>query len=364
MKEEKIYLSVLRLIILTIVGICIQVKCDDDAPIPADENKVRTWFEQNIKSTQFNQVLQNAEKSRKVIKVGPNGDFKTVSEAVASVPTGNTGRVIIHIAKGVYNEKIKVERTKPFITFYGETGATLQYGGTAKQYGTYDSASVIVEADYFIAYNIIFKNTAPRPTFEDCKSNSSAAAQALALRIGGDMAAFYVCKFYGYQDTLCDEKGRHLFMNCYIEGTVDFIFGNGKSLYLQSRIHVLKEAWNTVIVAQAKQEPFEDSGFSFVHCIITGDDFQEVNLGRAWKKMAKVVYSYCTMDNSIHPVAWDAKEHSSQHIHFGEYQNKGPGANMQGRASFLKKLDDAGAKYFLNFGFIQASRWLLPPVPA
>jgi len=57
-------------------------------------------------------------------------------------------------------------------------------------------------------------------------------AQAVAMRISGDKAAFHNCKFIGYQDTLCDDRGRHFFKDCFISGTVDFIFGNGKSLYL------------------------------------------------------------------------------------------------------------------------------------
>lgn len=56
-------------------------------------------------------------------------------------------------------------------------------------------------------------------------------AQAVAMRISGDKAAFYNCKFFGYQDTLCDDTGRHLFKDCLIRGTVDFIFGNGRSIY-------------------------------------------------------------------------------------------------------------------------------------
>lgn len=52
------------------------------------------------------------------------------------------------------------------------------------------------------------------------------------MRIGGDMAAFYNVRFYGFQDTFCDDRGRHFFKDCYIEGTADFIFGNAKSIYL------------------------------------------------------------------------------------------------------------------------------------
>ena len=58
--------------------------------------------------------------------------------------------------------------------------------------------------------------------------------QAVALRASGDKGAFYNSKLIGFQDTLCDYKGRHFFKGCYIEGTVDFIFGRGKSIYLVS----------------------------------------------------------------------------------------------------------------------------------
>lgn len=56
-------------------------------------------------------------------------------------------------------------------------------------------------------------------------------AQAVAIRISGDQAVFLGCGFFGAQDTLHDDRGRHYFKDCYIQGSIDFIFGNGKSLY-------------------------------------------------------------------------------------------------------------------------------------
>lgn len=53
----------------------------------------------------------------------------------------------------------------------------------------------------------------------------------MALRINGDQAAFYGCGFYGAQDTLNDDRGRHYFKECFIQGSIDFIFGNARSLY-------------------------------------------------------------------------------------------------------------------------------------
>lgn len=80
---------------------------------------------------------------------------------------------------------------------------------------------------------VVCKNSSPRP------DGKRVGAQAAALRIGGDASVFYNCKFYGYQDTIFDYKGRHLFKDCYIEGTVDFIFGSAKSVYLVKTLHNL-----------------------------------------------------------------------------------------------------------------------------
>lgn len=53
----------------------------------------------------------------------------------------------------------------------------------------------------------------------------------MAIRVGGDQAAFWGCGFFGAQDTLHDDSGRHYFKECFIQGTIDFIFGDGTSLY-------------------------------------------------------------------------------------------------------------------------------------
>ena len=55
--------------------------------------------------------------------------------------------------------------------------------------------------------------------------------QAVAVAVFGDKSAFFECGFVGLQDTIWDERGRHYFHNCYIEGSIDFIFGNGQSFY-------------------------------------------------------------------------------------------------------------------------------------
>lgn len=111
---------------------------------------------------QLEPKLVQAESKPKVISVRQDGtgEFKTIMEAVASIPEGNTERTIIKLAPGFYKEKVFVNRSKPFVTLLGEdprSHPVISYGATAAQVGTWDSATVAVESDYFMAVNVIFE---------------------------------------------------------------------------------------------------------------------------------------------------------------------------------------------------------------
>ncbi|XP_027361828.1 pectinesterase 2-like [Abrus precatorius] len=341
------------------------VLSDDTVPIPAEKAQLNTWFTNNVKPLKerkatLDPALLTAEEGSKVVKVmqDGSGDFKTITDAINSIPNENTKRVIVYIGAGNYNEKIKIERTKPFVTLYGvpEHMPNLTFGGTAQKYGTVDSATLIVESDYFVAANIMISNSAPRP------DGKRPGAQAVALRISGDKATFYNCKLLGFQDTVCDDRNKHFFKDCLIQGTVDFIFGSGKSLYLNTELRVLGDSGMTVIVAQARKSEEEDYVYSFVHCDITGTG-TGTYLGRAWMSHPKVIFAYTSMSSVIIPEGWGDNRHPeyAKTAQFGEYQNKGPGADPKGRASFTKQLTAEQVKPFISLAMIEGSKWLLPP---
>ncbi|TXG67793.1 hypothetical protein EZV62_009068 [Acer yangbiense] len=159
-----IHLAILLAIFLT--GYV--VVSDDTTPISADASAVRGWFSANVRAFRTRKAtldleLVAAEANPLVITVKQDGtsNFKKINDAIKSIPEWNTRRVIIRIGACEYREKITIERTKPFITFYGSPNAmpTITQSGTALQYGTMDSATVIVYSDYFVAANIIFKVT-------------------------------------------------------------------------------------------------------------------------------------------------------------------------------------------------------------
>jgi pectinesterase len=355
--------------VLLSILLCIPIVLSDDtAPIPTDIAQLNSWFDGIVqpltaRKTALDPALVTAEGEPKVIKLKSDGsgDFKTINDAIKTIPDGNTKRVILSLAPGNYSEKIKIGMYKPFITFYGEDPnnmPVLVFGGTAAEYGTVDSATLVVESDYFSAVNLKIVNSAPRP------DGKRVGAQAAALRIGGDKASFYNVKLYGFQDTLCDDKGKHLYKDCYIEGTVDFIFGSGKSLYLNTELHVIPGDKQAMITAQARTTDSENTGYSFVHCKVTGTG-GVAYLGRSWMPAAKVVFAYTEINDAINPKGWSIvkPEHEST-VRFAEYENKGPGANMDKRAKFVKKLTDADAKPFISLSYIEASKWLLPPAEA
>ncbi|KAF0927316.1 hypothetical protein E2562_031507 [Oryza meyeriana var. granulata] len=168
------------------------------------------------------------------------GNFTSIQAAVDSLPLINLAHVVIKVNAGTYTEKVTISPLRAFVTIEG-AGAdktVVQWGDTAdtvgplgRPFGTFASATFAVNAQFFVAKDITFKNTAPVPR------PGALGKQGVALRISADNAAFVGCNFLGAQDTLYDHLGRHYYRDCYIEGSVDFIFGNALSLYEVHKHH-------------------------------------------------------------------------------------------------------------------------------
>ncbi|EOY30632.1 Pectin lyase-like superfamily protein isoform 3 [Theobroma cacao] len=278
------------------------------------------------------------------------GDFTKIQDAIDSLPFINLVRVVIKVHAGVYTEKVNIPPLKSFITIEG-AGADktiVQWGDTAQTpgprgqpLGTFGSATFAVNSPYFIAKNITFKNTTPVPP------PGAVGKQAVAFRISADTATFLGCRFLGAQDTLYDHLGRHYYKDCYIEGSVDFIFGNALSLFEGCHVHAIARLTGA-LTAQGRGSILEDTGFSFVNCMVTGSG--ALYLGRAWGPFSRVVFAYTYMDNIIIPKGWT--------VFYGQYKCTGPGSNFAGRVSWSRELTDEEAKPFISLGFIDGSEWI------
>ncbi|WZZ31062.1 hypothetical protein YC2023_014463 [Brassica napus] len=285
------------------------------------------------------------------------GDFTNIQDAIDSLPLINLVRVVIKFHAGVYKEKVNIPPMKSFVTIEGEGAETtiVEWGDTAQtpdtkgnSMGTFNSASFAVNSPFFVAKNITFKNTTPVPL------PGAVGKQAVALRVSADNAAFFGCKMLGAQDTLYDHSGRHYYKDCYIEGSVDFIFGNALSLYEGCHVHAIADKLGAV-TAQGRSSMLEDTGFSFVNCMVTGTGV--LYLGRAWGPFSRVVFAYSYMDNIILPRGWynwgDPSRETT--VFYGQYKCTGEGANYAGRVAWAKELTDEEAKPFISLTFIDGS---------
>lgn len=158
-----------------------------------------------------------------VVALDGSGDFKSVQEAIDFVSTTAAKRTVILIKPGTYKEKLRVPADKKNLKLMGESFETtiLTYDDHAKL--TKDYASTRVYAEDFYAENLTFQNTI------DSREGGS---QAAALRVDGDRAMFYQCRITGFQDTYYTGGNKRSYhKECTIEGTTDFIYGNGIALF-------------------------------------------------------------------------------------------------------------------------------------
>ncbi|KAB2030984.1 hypothetical protein ES319_D05G272200v1 [Gossypium barbadense] len=272
------------------------------------------------------------------------GDYEKIQDAIDAVPSDNKEVVFILVEPGIYNEKIVVPIDKPFITLSGsKPNGTVITGSDSGN--IFESATFTVLSSDFVGRYLTIQNT------------YGPGAKAVALRVSGDRAAFFGCRILSYQDTLLDDTGRHYYSNCYIEGAVDFIFGNAASLFERCHLHTLSEG-GASITAQRRESPSEETGFTFLGCKITG--VRTAVLGRPWGPYSRVIFALTYMSNVILPQGWDDWGDSSKQstVFYREYKCYGPGANNRKRVEWSQQLTTKEAEIFLTKNMIGGKSWI------
>ncbi|XP_010443373.1 PREDICTED: probable pectinesterase/pectinesterase inhibitor 60 [Camelina sativa] len=311
--------------------------------------------------------LQSVRANIVVAKDG-SGHFKTIQAAIdlAGRRKVTSGRFVIYVKRGIYQENIDVRLNNDNVMLIGDgmrytiiTGGRSFKGG----YTTYSSATAGIEGLHFIAKGIAFRNTA-----------GPAKGQAVALRSSSDLSIFYRCSIEGYQDTLMVHSQRQFYRECYIYGTVDFIFGNA-AVVLQNCIILprrpLKGQAN-VITAQGRSDLFQNTGISIHNSmILPASDLKPVvrsvktYMGRPWMKYSRTVVLRTYIDTVVSPVGWSTWTKGSTYgldtLFYAEYKNIGPASSTRWRVRWkgfhvLSKASDASA--FTVGKFIAGTAWL------
>ncbi len=154
--------------------------------------------------------------------------------------------------------------------------------------------------------------------------------QEVALTVYGDRFSMERCALTSTQDTLflgplpgdlikrydgflpdylrMDKVCRQNFLNCLIEGTVDFIFGCGEASFENCEIRSLPDARGVGYAAAPAHALSQEKGFLFKNCRFTaanGVAAGSVYLARPWRDYGLCEFVNCAYDGHISPLGFD-----------------------------------------------------------
>ncbi|KAJ1439977.1 Pectinesterase, catalytic [Sesbania bispinosa] len=298
-----------------------------------------------------------------VVAADGTGNFSTITDAINFAPNNSMDRVVIYVKEGVYEENVEIPSYKTNIVMLGDGSDVTVITGNRSMVGgwtTFRSATLAVSGDGFLARDIAFENSA-----------GPEKHQAVALRVNADLTAFYRCAIYGYQDTLYVHSFRQFYRECDIYGTIDYIFGNAAVVLQECNIvsRMPLPGQFTVITAQSRDNPDEDTGISIQNCsiIATSDLYSNSNsfksyLGRPWRVYSRTVYLESYIDDFIDPKGWSkwTNDQGLDTLYYGEYENYGPGSTTDNRVGWLgyHLMDYNDAYNFTVSEFITGDDWL------
>ena len=285
------------------------------------------------------------------------GEFRNVNDAVEVCRAFMDYHKVIFVKKGTYKEKVVIPSWLDNIEIVGEDventiitfddHANIRLSGTEQGMGTFRTYTMKIEGDGIVLKNITIEN------------NSARLGQAVALHTEGDRLQFIGCRFLGHQDTVYTGKAntRLYFLNCYIEGTTDFIFGPSTAWFEGCTI---KSKANSYVTAASTPQGVE-YGYIFNHCRLIADEgVEKVYLGRPWRPYAYTLFMNCELGGHIVAAGWHnwGNESNEQTARYMEYNNSGDGASKGQRTSWSHQLTAKEAKAItLERVFSISSTW-------
>ncbi|VAH53398.1 unnamed protein product [Triticum turgidum subsp. durum] len=303
------------------------------------------------------------QKPNAVVAADGSGNFKTITEALNSVPPKSTARFVIYVKAGEYKEYVTVSKDQANVFMYGDGPTKTRVIGDKSNKGgfaTIATRTFSAEGNGFICKSMGFVNTA-----------GPDGHQAVALHVQGDMSVFFNCRFEGYQDTLYVHANRQFFRNCEVLGTIDFIFGNSAAVFQNCLMTVRKPMDNqgNMVTAHGRTDPNMPTGIVLQGCKIVPEDALfpvrhtvPSYLGRPWKEYSRTVIMESTIGDLIKPEGWSEwmGDLGLKTLYYAEYANTGPGAGTSKRVTWpgYRVIGQAEATQFTPGVFIDGMSWL------
>src|SRR6201996_6618899 len=294
--------------------------------------------------------------------------FPAIQNALDHHPwPGPGGRVFIEIEPGTYNERVIITQNHPNITFLGRgkspEDVVITNSLNAKTAGgTFFTETVEINGTGFEADNITFENSAGN------------TGQAVAVADRADRSIFKHCRFLGHQDTLFADYGRQYYVDSYIEGGVDFIFGNATAVFDHSHINANGPGY---ITAQSRTSPEQTTGYVIVNSKVTTSidhtaapmdpntpgatstaaAHNPTGLGRPWRAYSRVIYINTELPADLNPAGWNNWNNPANEktAYYAESNSTGPGANPSARVPWSHQLTPTEAKQYLPATFLRGT---------
>ena len=262
--------------------------------------------------------------------VGVDGDFKAAMAAAAAAKPTESNRFIIFFPDGEYdigsvtgNENQMTEFKTSYVSFIGQSAEkTILYNksieeGISVTATLYLHGSGIYMQDMTILNKAIYGNEA----------NCGSACRHVTIMQQGDKFIYKNVKLLSGQDTyytkISGGVGRAYWDGGHIEGTVDFICGDGDIYFDRTELVMRRKSGYLTAAATTTQW-----GYVFDGAVISTSDANFNNtfyLGRSWKT-AKTVFLNSTMQALPNAEGWGPNMNSAPQV-FGEYNSKDGNGN-------------------------------------
>ncbi len=268
------------------------------------------------------------------------GDYTTIQAAVSAVGNGTAADPkVIAIAPGTYREVVEIPSSN--VTLVGGTGeagdVVIDYDNgantvnpaTGAAYGSSNSRTMLVSGSDVRVEDLTVSNS-----YDEAKNGSAAAS---ALHVTGDRLVFDDVRLLGNQNTLQvstssnTNQARAYFVNSYVEGDQDIIFGRGTAVFDKTEVHVTNRI-STPYVTASRTLATREHGILITDSSITSDA-SAVYLGRPWTPTeefkGQVLVRNTVLPAAIRSTPW---RNSSAGLdwkvygRFAEYANTGAGA--------------------------------------
>lgn len=290
-----------------------------------------------------------------IVSKDGTGDFSSLQAAVDAAPEDSQIPVEILLRRGVYREKVVINKNNIRLKGEDRDAAVLIANGCAKdldaegnEKGTFLSYTLLVTGNDVEVSNLTVCNDA---------GDGRRAGQAVAVYAAGDRGIWRSVRMVGCQDTLlcgptmpkvardalprripqgvpsvgdCPPvRERQYFEDCWIQGDVDFIFGPYRCWFERCTLY-MNERGGFYTAANTPQG--SNFGMVFHRCRLTGACAPgQAYLGRPWRAYARTLFLYCDMDECVSPEGFQDWGQTSITTRCGEYGTTGARADQSTR---------------------------------